>query len=54
MVERDKQIQELQQEIEEIQASLPAHSTPPAMLLRLEELEEQLEELIQGEGDAAA
>ena len=38
-------LEEIEQEIEEIKKSLPAHSIPAAMLLELEELEEKLERL---------
>lgn len=36
-------IHELLEQIAELKKSIPAHSTPPSMLLRLEELEEELE-----------
>ncbi|HDD55103.1 MAG TPA: histidine kinase [Chloroflexi bacterium] len=52
MDEREQEIQDLRDEIEEIKASLPAHSIRAATLLRLEELEEKLEELQGGGGDA--
>ena len=52
MVEREKEIQGLREEIEEIKASLPAHSVSAATLQRLEELEERLEELLEGGEDA--
>lgn len=35
----------LEQEIQQLTARLPKHSTPPSMLLQLEELEEELEAL---------
>ena len=35
----------LKQAIAELAASLPAHSIPPSMLIRLEELEEELARL---------
>ena len=35
----------MEKEITELEARLPAHSTPPAMLIELEELEEELEAL---------
>jgi len=35
-------MQELEERIEELRARLPRHSVPPAMLLELEELEEEL------------
>jgi hypothetical protein len=38
-------IAELEQEIRELEANLPAHSVPASMLIRLEELEEELEAL---------
>lgn len=50
-----QRLEELEQEIVEIKGSLPAHSIPTAMLLNLEELEEELEQLqksISGEIDA--
>jgi hypothetical protein len=49
---REEEIQDLQEEIKQIKSSLPAHSVPAATLIRLEELEERLEELI-GEGEDA-
>ncbi len=55
MVEREQEIQELREEIEEIKASLPAHSVKAATLLHLEDLEEQLENLLADqEGDSDA
>ena len=45
-------IEELREEIEEIKASLPAHSIQAAVLQRLEELEERLEDL-EREGEDA-
>ena len=48
-------VEEIKAEIEEIRASLPAHSLPASLLLRLEELEDQLEALQEeGENHAAA
>ena len=48
-------LEEIKKEIEEIKASLPEHSIPASMLIRLEELEDRLkiklEEL--GEIDAS-
>jgi len=38
-------IAELEREIRELEASLPAHSVPASMLIRLEELEEEMEAL---------
>ena len=37
--------QELEREIADLKARWPQHSVPPAMLMRLEELEEELERL---------
>lgn len=50
-----QRLDEIEQEIEEIKGSLPAHSIPAAMLLTLEDLEEELEMLqksTRGETDA--
>jgi uncharacterized protein involved in exopolysaccharide biosynthesis len=52
LVEKEQLIQELREEIEEIKASLPAHTIKAATLQRLEELEDQLHEL-EGEGQDA-
>ncbi len=38
-----KRLEELEGQIEELKRSLPAHSVPTAMLLTLEDLEEELE-----------
>ncbi|MDH7472807.1 MAG: histidine kinase [Anaerolineae bacterium] len=40
---KSNRAQELEREIEELKSRWPAHSVPPAMLQRLEELEEELE-----------
>ncbi len=45
MDEREKRIEELEEQIADIRRRLPAHSVKPAMLSRLEELEEELERL---------
>ena len=42
---RETRIQELEREIADLKARWPKHSVPPAMLMRLEELEEELERL---------
>ena len=42
-----KRIHELQVEIGRLEASLPAHSVPPSMLIRLEDLQEELDQLLQ-------
>lgn len=54
MVEKEQEIQRLREEIEEITASLPAHSVMASTLQRLEELEERLEELDAEDADAPA
>jgi hypothetical protein len=38
-----KSIKEIEEEIADLKARWPAHSVPPAMWQKLEELEEQLE-----------
>ena len=43
--EREAHIQELEREIADLKARWPKHSVPPAMLMKLEELEEELERL---------
>jgi hypothetical protein len=40
---RAGRIRALQEQIDDLKKRLPAHSIPAAMLLRLEELEEELE-----------
>jgi HAMP domain-containing protein len=44
MIDR-KQIEQLETEIADLEARLPKHSVPAAMLIELEELEEKLERL---------
>ncbi len=41
------QITELKKRIADLKARLPRHSTPPAMLIELEDLEEELERAMQ-------
>ena len=41
----NERIAELEKEIADLEARLPKHSTPPAMLLQLEDLEDELEML---------
>jgi ribosomal protein L29 len=36
------QISRLERELAELRASLPAHSIPPSMVMRIEELEDEL------------
>ena len=43
--ERARRIQKLKHQIADLEARLPAHSVPPAMIVELEELEEELAEL---------
>jgi SMC interacting uncharacterized protein involved in chromosome segregation len=52
MVEKEREIKQLRQEIEEIQLSLPAHSVSASQLMHLEELQERLDQLT-GEGNDA-
>jgi len=40
-----ERIQELEEEIAAVRARLPKHSVPPAMIIELEDLEEELEML---------
>jgi uncharacterized small protein (DUF1192 family) len=41
--ELEQRIATLTQELENLKRSLPAHSLKPAMLIRIEELEEEIE-----------
>ena len=41
----DERIKELERQIQDLKERWPAHSVPPAMLHRLDELEEELESL---------
>ncbi len=43
----------LEEEIEALKEQWPAHSVPPAMLMRLEELEDDLESALREVGDGA-
>ncbi len=43
--ERAQRIAALSEELENLKRSLPAHSLKPAMLIRIEELEEEIETL---------
>ncbi len=47
MTERDvaQRLSDLIRELETLKGSLPAHSVKPAMLIRIEELDEQIESL---------
>ena len=57
MIDPELQRLELESQIEELKNNLPAHSIPPAMIMRLEGLEDELTRLqdeFQGEDHAAA
>ncbi len=41
----EERIRELEQRIADLKARMPKHSVPPAMIMDLEELEEELERL---------
>ena len=41
---KNEHITKIEQEIAELKAKWPAHSVPPSMWMRLEELEEKLEQ----------
>ncbi len=41
----EKRIEELEREIADIKGRIPAHSINPAMIIELEELEDELERL---------
>ncbi len=40
-----EQMAQLEKEIEQLKARLPKHSVPPAMIIELEDLEDELEKL---------
>ena len=40
-----ERIAQLEKEIEQVKARLPKHSVPPAMIIELEDLEDELEML---------
>jgi hypothetical protein len=44
-------IEALKKEIENLKRQWPAHSVPAAMLQRLDDLEEELQEALQGQKD---
>jgi BMFP domain-containing protein YqiC len=44
MSKKTERIEELEARIADLEARLPKHSVPPAMLIRLDELEEALEQ----------
>jgi hypothetical protein len=43
--ELEQLIAELEVRLEDLKARLPAHSTPPAMIAEMDELDDQLEEV---------
>jgi len=45
MVEKEQEIKDLEQEIDEVEKSLPAHSVSASQLMHLEALQERLDEL---------
>ncbi|MGB2955064.1 MAG: hypothetical protein WBB64_03750 [Anaerolineales bacterium] len=57
MIDPKLQRIEIEAQIEELENNLPAHSIPPAMIMKLEELEDKLAQLkneFSGEDHAAA
>lgn len=46
MMDLKLQMKELEVQIKELENNLPAHSTPPAMIMKLEELEGKLAKLV--------
>ena len=44
-LDREQRVAKLTEELENLKRSLPAHSVKPTMLLRIEELEEEIEAL---------
>ena len=52
--ERAQRIGALTEELENLKRSLPAHSLKPALLIRIEELEEQIEALQHADGQCEA
>ena len=45
-MEREERIEELRKQIAALKKQLPAHSIPPSMLQKLDDLEEELQELL--------
>ncbi|MBT3240416.1 MAG: histidine kinase [Chloroflexi bacterium] len=50
-MKQERKIEELKQKIKTLKNQLPKHSISPSMLIKIEELEEELEKLIEGEKD---
>ncbi|RPI54605.1 MAG: histidine kinase [Chloroflexi bacterium] len=46
----EQKIAQLKEEIAQLKARFPKHSVPPAMMIELEELEEELERAMDGMG----
>jgi len=49
-VQDEQKIAQLKEEIAQLKARFPKHSVPPAMMIELEELEEELERAMDGMG----
>jgi hypothetical protein len=49
---RSNRIRELQEQIADLKKRWPAHSTPPAMLQQLDDLEEELEQELRNQKSA--
>jgi hypothetical protein len=47
----EERIRELREQIAALEKQLPAHSIPPSMLQKLEELEEELQGLLDDESE---
>jgi hypothetical protein len=44
-LQKQTQIEQLERQLADLKARMPAHSIPPSMMIELDELEEQLAEL---------
>jgi L-lactate utilization protein LutB len=49
-VQDEQRIAQLTEAIAQLKARFPKHSVPPAMMIELEELEEELQEALGGQG----
>ncbi len=49
-MDENERIERLEKQIAELKARLPKHSVPPAMIVELEELEDELEQLRPAQG----
>lgn len=45
MADKSQRIKELEQEISELKSQLPAHSVKPEMIIKIEQLEDELDRL---------